>query len=187
MQFEKKKFHFKKGENFCLNEVFAPVQREGFPWITWAGGKNLLNFFRKKCVLNTKIIVVIPLVLFGRHSRLYTKLIKKIKRSSINYYYYIRVFCSSSCGVPSTIFSFISVHLLLFFGVGLTKKFVKSFVACIGSDVLTKNLENVSGFYAELCWHTKLVRPVWLSLDSVCLVDLALFFLLFFAVKDISK
>jgi len=43
------------------------------------------------------------------------------------------------------------VHLLLFFGVGLTKKFVKSFVACIGSDVLTKNLENVSGFYAELC------------------------------------
>jgi len=38
---------------------------------------------KKKCVLkNTKIIVVIPLVLFGRHSRLYTKLIKKKLREA---------------------------------------------------------------------------------------------------------
>jgi hypothetical protein len=45
------------------------------------------NVFKKKknekCVLkNTKIIVVIPLVLFGRHSRLYTKLIKKKLREA---------------------------------------------------------------------------------------------------------
>merc|ERR1712061_8616 len=72
-------------------KLFPPVQREGFPYINVSGWEKLIQFLLKKCVLNTKIIVVIPLVLFGRHSRLYTKLIKK-KRSSINYYYYIRVF-----------------------------------------------------------------------------------------------
>lgn len=102
-------------QHFQVSNCSPPVQREGFPYINVSGWEKLIQFLLKKCVLNTKIIVVIPLVLFGRHSRLYTKLIKK-KRSSINYYYYIRVFfCSSSCGVPSTIFSFISVHLLLFF------------------------------------------------------------------------
>lgn len=54
-----------------------PVQREGFPYINVSGWEKLIQFLLKKCVLNTKIIVVIPLVLFGRHSRLYTKLIKK--------------------------------------------------------------------------------------------------------------
>jgi len=99
----------------CSKRRFPLYQRERV-------GKTY-SISLKKCVLNTKVIVVIPLVLFGRHSRLYTKLIKK-KRSSINYYYYIRVFfCSSSCGVPSTIFSFISVHLLLFFWCWFDEKF----------------------------------------------------------------
>jgi len=37
----KKKIHFKKGENFCLSEVFTPVQREGFPLINVSGWEKL--------------------------------------------------------------------------------------------------------------------------------------------------